>query len=512
MREKINKNLYRAILIFSFLAVNILIIFGISSVWGYLNTGADRAGMLHTEIKGSRMYLPEVNWDTTAYEGRAMEAQSLKQIERDYLNSWYVKNLALQTNEMYGVEDYYTDSARVNIQKILEYNKAGNIHFNTTTTVHHPELQFYSADGQLVVFNDRNVIEYTESLENDEILYRSVDTSSYRVMMLLEDGFWRIRHLQKIEDDLVNLPNDSVQSQEQNKAMDLRNNIKGINYYPKDSPWDMFGEKFELETIQKDFKLIRDSGLNTVRIFIPYEDFGGADVQETKLKKLAGILDIARENDLMVLVGLFDFYGDYSVLNWTLTHEHLRQVISRFKDHPAILGWDVKNEPDLDFENRGKELVVNWLKNAITQIKKADPDHLVTIGWAHPESALILKDEVDLVSFHYYKDVGELEKVITGLQDKMEKPIMLGEFGRSSYRGFWNPFGYDEEDQAAYHKKMQAFLKEKDLGFMSWTLYDFKEVPSKVVGSLPWRKARQRHFGFLDENGNKKNSFQYISN
>lgn len=512
MREKINKNLYRAILILSFLAVNALIIFGISSVWGYLNTGADRSGMLHTEVKGSRMYLPEVNWDTTAYEGRPMEAQSLKEIERDYLNSWYVKNLALKTNEIYGIQDYYTDSARVNIRKIIEYNKAKNFHFNSTTTVHHPEMKFYSADGQLVVFHDRNVIEYTESLENDEILDRSVDTSSYRVMMLLEDGFWRIRHLQKIEDDLANLPNDSVKIQEQNRAMDLRNNIKGINYYPKDSPWDMFGEKFELETIQKDFKLIRNSGLNTVRIFIPYEDFGRADVQESKLNKLASMLDIAKENDLMVLVTLFDFYGDYSVLNWTLTHEHLRQIISRFKDHPAILGWDVKNEPDLDFDSRGKELVVNWLKNAIFQIKKADPDHLVTIGWANPESADILKDEVDLVSFHFYKDVNELEKVIADLQGKIDKPIMLGEFGRSSYHGFWNPFGYDEQDQAAYHKKMQAFLKQKKLAFMSWTLYDFQEVPSNVVGSLPWRKARQGHFGFLDVAGNKKKSFQYISN
>jgi len=516
MREKINKNLYRAILIISFLAANALIIFGISYVWGYLNTGADRSTMLHTEIKSRQMYLPEITWDTTSYEGRPMEAQSLQEIERDYLNSWYVKNLALKTNQDFGIEDYYTDSARVNIYRILDKNKSNEISFNSTTISHHPELKFYSADGQLVVFNDRNVIEYSESLENDKILDRSVDTSSYRIMMLLEDGFWRVRHMQKVKGkfEIEETENNSDWSIQKDQIFykNERYEIKGINYYPQKTPWDMFGDDYDMATIEDDFKLIQESGLNTIRIFIPYEDFGGADIDKNKIIKLSEVLDTAQNHDLKVLVTLFDFYGDYSVLNWTLTHEHLRQIVSRFKDHPALLGWDIKNEPDLDFDNRGKELVLNWLKNAILQIKKTDPNHLITIGWSNPESAKILAAEVDLVSFHYYKDIEDLESTFAGLKKQINKPMILGEYGMSTYNGLWNPFGNNEQDQAEYHKKMHAFFSKENLGYLSWTLYDFNEVPSSVVGRLPWRKARQKYFGFIDTEGNKKEAYNYISN
>ncbi len=516
MREKINKTLYRAVLLVSFLAVNALIIFGISSGWAFLNSGADRSAMLNTPIKSRRLYLPEVIWDTSAYEGRPMEKQSLGEIERDYLNSWYVKNLAYQTNKTYGVADYFTDSARVNIFNTIIHNKKNNIQLNNTTTAHHPELKFYSADGQLVVFNDKNVLEYSESIENDKILDRSVDTSSYRVMMLLEDGFWRVRHMVKqaaetagIQDTVGKKAWEVVGDEIQFK--DEKYKIKGINYYPQANPWDLFGEEFDPEIIEGDFKIISNAGLNTIRIFVPYEDFGKAVLKEEKLQKLKTLLNLADGNALKVMVTLFDFYGDYSVLDWTLTHEHARQLAGRFKDHPAILAWDVKNEPDLDFDSRGKELVKNWLKHIIPQIQKADPNHLITIGWANPESAEILKGEVDFVSFHYYRQPEDFPEIVQNLQKNIKKPLVLQEFGLSSYHGFWNPLGNDEEEQAAYHKKMQEVLKAQDLGFLSWTLYDYKEVPASVVGRRPWRKARQKHFGFLDTSGKPKPAFEFIS-
>ena len=92
-------------------------------------------------------------------------------------------------------------------------------------------------------------------------------------------------------------------------------------------------------------------------------------------------LDIAQRSGLKVIVTLFDFYGDYSVHNWTLTHRHAEQIITPFKTHKAILAWDIKNEPNLDFENRSKENVLAWLREMVEQIRRFDPNHLVTIGW-----------------------------------------------------------------------------------------------------------------------------------
>ena len=313
--------------------------------------------------------------------------------------------MAYKTNNPYGIEDYYTDSSRVNLFKTIAFNKENDIHIEATTLNHHPKLEFYSADGQLVVITDDDVIEYQEVYEQDQKLLTHQDTSSYRVMMLLEDGFWRIRHMVKQattsqEDSVVTSKIAAVKG---NKIY-VQNNefqIKGINYYPKESPWDMFGENFSSDTIARDFEIIKNAGLNSIRIFIQYEDFGKAEVLPQKLEKLRKVVDLAEENQLKVVVTLFDFYGDYSVLDWTLTHRHAQQIVSSFKEHPAILAWDLKNEPDLDFDSRGKDLVVQWLSHIADEIKKYDPNHLITIGWSSPEAAINLKKEVDFVSFHF---------------------------------------------------------------------------------------------------------------
>ena len=47
MTTLMNKNIYRSLLIASFILVNALILFGISSAIAYMNTGADRADMLN---------------------------------------------------------------------------------------------------------------------------------------------------------------------------------------------------------------------------------------------------------------------------------------------------------------------------------------------------------------------------------------------------------------------------------------------------------------------------------
>jgi endo-1,4-beta-mannosidase len=285
----------------------------------------------------------------------------------------------------------------------------------------------------------------------------------------------------------------------------------GINYYPQATPWNMFGAAFELETINKDFKIIKETGLNSVRLFVQYEDFGKAEINPEKIERLRQTLDAANENNLKVVLTLFDFYGDYSVLNWTLNQRHAETIVSTFKDHNAILAWDIKNEPNLDFESRGEDLVTAWLENMIDLVKSVDSVHPVTIGWSNTQSAKILKDKVDIVSFHFYEKLETLEESIKTLKTEVgDKPLVLQEFGLSSYRGFWNPFGNSEKDQADYYKKVQDIIATNNLQFMSWTLYDFEQVPKEVVGRLPWRTNAQKHFGFIDKNGTKKPSFKYI--
>lgn len=500
----INKNIMRTILIASYIMLVALIISGVSALFSYLNTGADRSKMLHTEIKKVEQYLPTINWEPLQNEGRPMDNENLNALQNDYLDAWYVKQIAYKTNKTAGIKDYYTDSARENLFAFIDLNKAQDITIEATTLKHNPTLEFFSEDGQMAVITDRNVIEYKRVFKANKLVLETTETSTYQMVFLLEDGFWRIRHLVKEEADIYN-------KQPKQIAVDSLN-IKGINYYPQANPWDMFGNAFSTDTIAKDFKIIKDAGLNSVRLFVQYEDFGKAAIDYKKVDKLKQTLDMAAANNLKVVLTLFDFYGDYNVMSWTLNQRHAEGIVNAVKDHKALLAWDIKNEPNLDFESRGKDNVIAWLDNMIDLVKEIDTVHPVTIGWSNTESATILKDKVDFISFHYYEDLEQLDEAITTMKKEIpNKPLVLQEFGMSSYSGLWKPFGSSDEDQANYHKKIQEQIAANNLQFMSWTLYDFTSVPNDVVGRLPWRKNTQKHFGFIDKNGTKKPAFKYIT-
>ncbi|MBJ2175417.1 cellulase family glycosylhydrolase [Aureibaculum sp. A20] len=501
----INRNILRGTLVLSYIAVIIFILFGISSLYSYLNTGADRSGMLRTEIKKIDQYLPQLEWASLNNEGRVMDDQTLYAIQNDYLDAWYVKHVAFKTNSLTGIDDYYTETARKNIIEFVEQNNDKNISIVGTTLSHNPTLDFFSEDGKLAVITDKDVTEYKRIYQDDALVLENKEKSTYKIILLLEDGLWRIRHMIKeVSADDIN--------KFESASKDFKS-LKGINYYPQDSPWDMFGDKFDTSIIEKDFKIIKKSGLNSIRIFVPYEDFGKAHVKPEKLNKLKQVLDLAESQNLKVVVTLFDFFGDYSVLNWTLNQHHAATIVSSLKNHKALLGWDIKNEPNLDFKSRGKTNVIAWLDNMIDLVKSVDSIHPVTIGWSNTQSTSILKNKVDIVSFHYYEDLDKLDAAIKIMRTEIpNKPLVLQEFGISSYSGLWKPFGSSDDDQANYHKKVQEIIAANNLQFISWTLYDFNEIPTAVVGRLPWRKKAQEFYGFIDKNGENKPAFKYISN
>lgn len=511
----LKKNKYRAVIIFTFVVIITLLIFVIGQTWFYLNSGADRSSMLRLTLQKKDTYQPKVNWIDTLNPGRPMEEQTLRDIKKDYLRAWHTRQIAFQTYDTTGVTDYYTSNARQNIVKVIEANKQQEVTIGATTINHNLLLDFYSADGQLVVLTDKEVKEFQRVYQKDQILHETSSTSDYKMILLLEDGFWRIRHFVKEKiyptQKVINTPVNTFLKNQHIYLDKKKFTIKGVNYYPQNTPWDMFGNQFNISIIQKDFEKIKNMGLNTLRIFIPYEDFGKENVSKEQLKKLQQVLDAADKLNLKVIVTLFDFYGNYEILDWTITHRHAEQIVSHFKSHKAILAWDIKNEPDLDFESRGKENVLGWLCEMILQVKKFDPNHFVTIGWSDIDAATLLSDELDIVSFHYYKDPDDFIPKYTSLTSKISKPLVLQEFGIPSYRGFWNPFGTSEKQQASYYQKFQKIQSDHNLHNLFWTLYDFEKIPDKVTGSLPWRKQRQKHFGVIDSKGERKKAFKYVT-
>ena len=496
---KRNKTLYRALLIAGFILLNTGIIYGISQVIAYLNTGADRQNMLHLDISKNSLYIPDVTWQSIKNPGRPLELTTKKKIEKDYLDAWATRNNAFFTGNDTGIFDHFSKNARNKIYDLLTFNKEHDTHIESTTLSHHITLEFYSADGTIVVLTDRNVTGVERIYKHKKFLFERAFNEDYKIILLLEDGFWKIRHFEKIK---INDPLPIAESKPLNKKL-----LEGMNYYPQNSPWDTFGNDFDTKQLQKDFNLLSKLGLHTIRIFIGYEDFGGATVKETKLKKIELLLDEAQRANLKVIVTLFDFYGDYHLLDWTSTNAHINVLTKKLKDHPALLAWDIKNEPDLDFDSRGKFKVLSWLKHSIRYLKEKDPLHPVTIGWSSPENALLLVDEVTIISYHFYQELNKLSSAHKKLTQASSKPVILQEFGMSSYHGFWNPIGNNNQDQADYYKRFFEIQKRDSIHYLSWTLYDFRKIPNRVAGNLPWRKNKQAYFGIIDTLGIKDNAY-----
>ena len=483
----------------AFLALNAGILFGISQLLAYLNTGADRSTMLHLDLKRENYYVPEVIWESIENPGRPLELANQNKIEQDYLDAWYVKNQALFTGDDAGIYDHYTNSARVKVREIIAHNASENITIESTTLSHHLTLDFYSADGTLAVLTDRKVHGVEQLYQNENFILQREFNNDYRIILLLEDGFWRVRHFELLETHPIQKSSPYITSNLKNLA--------GLNYYPQDSPWDTFGEQFDLTKIATDFNIIKDLKLNTIRVFLSYEDFKISEDSSEKMAKLKSLLDQAEKSDLKVMITLFDFYGDYGIQDWTLTNAYLKNIVDEIKDHPAIYAWDIKNEPDLDYESREQRKVNAWLSQTITRLKEIDSMHPVTIGWSTAAAAVALEDQVDVVSYHYYQDLEHLAATHKELKSKTKKPIILQEIGWSSYHGFWNPFGMDQEDQADQYSEFFATQKRDSINYLSWTLYDFEKVPSSVAGSLPWRRNKQGYFGLIDVDGKKKISY-----
>ena len=90
-----NKNMYRTLIILSFIIVNGFVLFGVGQVLLFFNEGAERVQMLNLENESENHYLPKVEWIKTDNPGRRMEPHNIKKIEKHYLFALLAKNQSL---------------------------------------------------------------------------------------------------------------------------------------------------------------------------------------------------------------------------------------------------------------------------------------------------------------------------------------------------------------------------------------------------------------------------------
>lgn len=277
----------------------------------------------------------------------------------------------------------------------------------------------------------------------------------------------------------------------------------GLNYYPTSASWGDFWKNFPVEEIRSDLAVARGLNVNALRIFLTHAYFDAADTRDDALSKLNIFLDLCAEENIKVLVTLFDLRPNYALLNWDADIEHIDFIFSDIADHPAILAVDLKNQPDLDFQSWGTGQVEAWLTVMARYIQIQFPDIPVTTGWSQADHATRLKDVFDLVTYHEYQNSEGFSTRLESVKSAVgRKSVMITELGST----IWQPPFIEtmgETDQAKRLRKQLDQAGEAN-GVFVWTLNDFDHVDTDVVGPLPWRKAQQKHYGLIRADGSAR--------
>jgi glycosyltransferase involved in cell wall biosynthesis len=205
--------------------------------------------------------------------------------------------------------------------------------------------------------------------------------------------------------------------------------IKGVTYGP--FPQGSHGAPFpETLTVETDFALMAESGINTVRVFtVPP----------------VWLLDAAHQAGLKLLVGL-PWSQHIAFLDSLATQAQIREtVVAGVRDccrHPAIFAYLIGNEIPPDMVRwHGAEHVRRFLRSLVACVKAEHPEALVSYA-NYPSTEYLTVDFTDFVCFNVYlHKQPAFRGYIARLHNvAVDQPLVLTEFGVDS-------FGEGEEEQ-----------------------------------------------------------------
>jgi len=193
--------------------------------------------------------------------------------------------------------------------------------------------------------------------------------------------------------------------------------IKGTNYYPRDHMWADLWNSWDWPAITTESAMIRDLGMNAVRILVPYSHggWGGANPPESRLKYLEDLVNLMGQNGIRSCVTMFDWETSYPAAGTAREQEHLSYlsaIVGRLRDNPYVFMWDVKNEPDHPSAINGyddwdkapteKAKIISWLQRMCQAVRSRDPNHPVSVGIRWYNNVPDILSFLDIACFHSY--------------------------------------------------------------------------------------------------------------
>jgi hypothetical protein len=273
--------------------------------------------------------------------------------------------------------------------------------------------------------------------------------------------------------------------------------VRGVNYFPRDTPFRHFLTETELESVETEMALMQASAINTLRIFLYNADlFACPDTNAIPIienfERLDGIIQLAAEHNLRLIVVLNNepdliYHPLYTNPEWV--EEQTRFIVERYRDEPTILAWDVRDRGDLDYRygDFPREQVLIWVAETVVLIREIDTNHPITAGWW--QNALDTAPLVDFVSFQFYGEYATFRQEIANLRASANRPILLTSIGYST-------FTLDEVTQR--NLLYQAFEEVHQNDLMGWVVYmafDYPRTATCIEPDCPGTGMVIDHYG-----------------
>jgi beta-galactosidase len=309
--------------------------------------------------------------------------------------------------------------------------------------------------------------------------------------------------------------------------------VIGINYMPRESACEMW-EDWSESSIERDFKQMKELGLNTVRTFIFWNDFQPQpdSISLPAIEKFDKMLQIAQKYGLKLMPTFFTGHmsGEHYDVPWHCDRDIwedpfmlkaqatlVRYFADRYADCDAVLCWDLANEHDTFAQPRSAYSGWLWTHLLYREMKSFDPTHPITVG-THITS--LLKDKLrfdmiaaDFLCTHPYPIytpfiIDPLDTIRSTLfpafssklaQCLGKRRVMLQEFGTSTEM--------TSEDMSArfYQSVLYSSLINESIGALAWCWADYTVPP----GRKPYTTTpHEFEFGITDYEGRpKKHAF-----
>ena len=190
--------------------------------------------------------------------------------------------------------------------------------------------------------------------------------------------------------------------------------IKGVCYHPvpKGSSVRSF------DRLTEDLALMQAAGINTIRVYEPIDD--------------RAVLDEIAAAGIRVIISIgYNQGGNFDMLSGSFI-----DYIEAYKDHPAILFWELGNEYNFHPGWFGGD-IQNWydaLNDAAILTKQLDPSRPVATahGELPDEQALESCPDIDVWGMNVYR-WDNPEGIFPAWEKLSTKPMYLSEAGSDSY-------------------------------------------------------------------------------